>query len=111
MRLLPSGDGGFVQRYRRAPAVSAEPGELLAPLAVPLPDGYEFETALDVWRAVRAADAAGALARAAEAPVGLDIRARLLSGSIRLPPTVELAHRLLDGVRASLQDDADADVG
>ena len=110
VRVIASGDGGFVQRYRRAPIVAGEPGERLAAVVVPLPDGYEFERALDVWRAVRGSDGAGVLARAARAPGRPALRTRLFSGSVRMPPGIELVHRLLDGVRASLQDDTDATV-
>jgi hypothetical protein len=113
MLLLPPGDGGFVQRYRRGPIAPSEPGdagERLAAVVVPLPDGSEFESAREVWRAVRGTGAAGDLAAAGQAPGEIDLRVRLLSGSIRRLPGVELVHRLLDGVRASLQDGADADI-
>ena len=112
MVLVPSGDGGFVQRYRRSPLATVEPDgapERLAAVVVPLPDGYEFESARDVWRAVRSAGADGVQAAPGRAPGGIDLRVRLLSGSIRRPPGIELIHRLLDGVRASLQDDPELD--
>ncbi|MDP9259690.1 MAG: hypothetical protein M3Q31_24495 [Actinomycetota bacterium] len=113
LRRAATAGPGVIQSYRRVPVAAAAEDEdeaMLAALQVPLKGVFELDTARLVWLAVRRVVVGALPAGSARPPGGIELRARLVAESEREPVTTELIERLLDGIRASLQVYAGADL-